>query len=95
MTTLLPNTSPKTASKTLPNMMNPLRIRQIWTLVESSQASLLVRLDDPDLEQWLMRQFSKDQTLSAVESQAMTHYVHSKLPLIRDMAEQKVPGIPA
>ena len=89
MTTLLPNTSPKA----LPNTVNPLRLRQIWTLVESSQASLMVRLDDPGLEQWLMRQFSKDQTLSASESQAMTHYVHSKLPLIRDMAEQKVPTL--
>jgi len=97
MTTLLPNTSTKTSSKTLfktlPNTMNPLRIRQIWTLVESSQASLMVRLDDPDLEQWLMRQFSKDQTLSPSESQAMTHYVHNKLPLIREIAEQKVPGV--
>ncbi|MCY7408312.1 MAG: hypothetical protein LH631_13320 [Alkalinema sp. CAN_BIN05] len=89
MTTLLSNTSPST----LPNTMNPLRLRQIWTLVESSQASLLVRLDDPGLEQWLMRQFSKDQTLSPSESQAMTHYVHNKLPLIREMAEQKVPTL--
>ena len=85
MTTLSSNTSL--------NIINPLRLRQIWTLVESSQASLLVRLDDPDLEQWLMRQFTKDQTLSPIESQAMTHYVHSKLPLIRDMAEQKVPAL--
>jgi hypothetical protein len=85
MTTLSSNTSL--------NIINPLRLRQIWTLVESSQASLLVRLDDPDLEQWLMRQFTKDQTLSPSESQAMTHYVHSKLPLIRDMAEQKVPAL--
>ncbi len=85
MTTLSSNTSL--------NIINPLRLRQIWTLVESSQASLLVRLDDPDLEQWLMRQFTKDQTLSPIESQAMTHYVHSKLPLIRDLAEQKVPTL--
>lgn len=85
MTTLSSNTSL--------NIINPLRLRQIWTLVESSQASLLVRLDDPDLEQWLMRQFTKDQTLSPSESQAMTHYVHSKLPLIRDLAEQKVPTL--
>ncbi len=85
MTTLSSNTSL--------NIINPLRLRQIWTLVESSQASLLVRLDDPDLEQWLMRQFTKDQTLSPIESQAITHYVHSKLPLIRDMAEQKVPAL--
>jgi hypothetical protein len=85
MTTLSSNTSL--------NIINPLRLRQIWTLVESSQASLLVRLDDPDLEQWLMRQFTKDQTLSPSESQAITHYVHSKLPLIRDMAEQKVPAL--
>lgn len=85
MTTLSSNTSL--------NIINPLRLRQIWTLVESSQASLLVRLDDPDLEQWLMRQFTKDQTLSPSESQAIIHYVHSKLPLIRDMAEQKVPAL--
>lgn len=95
MTNLSPSSVPNTSPKGLLNTMNPLRLRQIWTLVESSQASLLVRLDDPDLEQWLMRQFSKDQTLSPSESQAMTHYVHSKLPLIREMAEQKVPGLSA
>lgn len=95
MTNLSPSSVSNTSSKAVLNTMNPLRLRQIWTLVESSQPSLLVRLDDPDLEQWLMRQFSKDQTLSPSESQAMTHYVHSKLPLIREMAEQKVPGLPA
>jgi hypothetical protein len=79
----------------LPNQLNPLRLRQIWTLVESSQASLLVRLDDPGLEKWLMRQFSKDVTLSTGESQAANHYIHSKLPLIREMAEQKVPVMSA
>lgn len=75
----------------LPNQLNPLRLRQIWTIVESSQASMLVRLDDPGLEKWLMRQFSKDATMSVMESQAVNHYIHSKLPLIREMAEQKVP----
>jgi hypothetical protein len=75
----------------LPNQLNPLRLRQIWTIVESSQASLLVRLDDPGLEKWLMRQFDKDVTLSTTESKAVNHYIHSKLPLIREMAEQKVP----
>lgn len=95
MTNLSPSSVSNTSPKAVLNTMNPLRLRQIWTLVESSQPSLLVRLDDPDLEQWLMRQFSKDQTLSPSESQAMTHYVHSKLPLIREMAEQKVPGLPA
>jgi hypothetical protein len=94
MTSLSSSSVSTTSPKALLNTMNPLRLRQIWTLVESSQPSLLVRLDDPDLEQWLMRQFSKDQTLSPSESQAMTHYVHSKLPLIREMAEQKVPGLP-
>jgi|JI91814CRNA_FD_contig_21_7877261_length_462_multi_5_in_0_out_0_1 hypothetical protein len=77
----------------LSNQLNPLRLRQIWTIVESSQASLLVRLDDPGLEKWLMRQFEKDATLSMVETQAVNHYIHSKLPLIREMAEQKVPVI--
>jgi hypothetical protein len=78
-------------SSLLPNQLNPLRLRQIWTIVESSQASLLVRLDDPGLEKWLMRQFDKDVTLSSTECQAVNHYIHSKLPLIREMAEQKVP----
>jgi hypothetical protein len=77
----------------LPNQLNPLRLRQIWTIVESSQASMLVRLDDPGLEKWLMRQVSKDVTLSMVESQAANYYIHSKLPLIREMAAQKVPAI--
>jgi len=73
--------------------VTPLMLRQIWSIIESSQASMLIRLDDVSLEQWILRQFRSYQVLNATESQAISQYVHTKLPLIRDVAEQKIPAM--
>ena len=73
--------------------INPIRLRQLWTLVESSQASTLVRLDDPSLAEWLLRKFRSYQILDPTESKAMDAYIHTKLPLIWDLATQRMPAI--
>lgn len=75
------------------SQINPLQLRQLWTLVESSQASMLVRLDDISLAQWLLGQFRSYQILDATESKVMNAYIHTKLPLIRDLASQRMPAI--
>jgi hypothetical protein len=75
------------------SQLNPIRLRQLWTLVESSQASTLVRLDDISLAEWLLRQLRSCQILDASESKVMDAYIQTKLPLIRDLASQRMPAI--
>ena len=75
------------------SQINPIRLRQLWTLVESSQASTLVRLDDISLAEWLLRQFRSYQILDASESTLMDAYIQAKLPLIRDLASQRMPAL--
>jgi hypothetical protein len=72
--------------------MNPFLIRQLWTAVEATQATLLLNLDDNDLVQRLMRQLRDQQSLDASESSLVNHYIELKLPLIRDMAQQRLGG---
>jgi hypothetical protein len=74
------------------SQINPLRLRQFWNIVESSQASTLVRLDDESLVEALLRQFRSYQILDAHESQLVSEYIQSKLPLIRDLASQRMPS---
>lgn len=69
--------------------MTPTMLRQLWSVVETSQATTLLNLDDATLVQWLMRQFRTQRLLDADEAQLVSCYIHSKLPLIRDLAQQR------
>jgi len=70
--------------------MTPLMLRQFWAIVESTQAKVLLGLDDTHLVHWLLRQINADVAMNRNESCALRSYIHSKLPLIRDLAEQRV-----
>ncbi|MBD2021452.1 hypothetical protein H6F43_14830 [Leptolyngbya sp. FACHB-36] len=62
--------------------MSPLMLRQLWSIVERTQAHVLLSLDDTNLVQWLLKQLRTDSNEVAIYS----HYIQSRLPLIRDMA---------
>jgi succinate dehydrogenase flavin-adding protein (antitoxin of CptAB toxin-antitoxin module) len=64
-------------------------LRQLWVLVEASQTSTLLGLDDNNLVQWLLRQFRAEQSLDHNETDVLVTYIHSKLSLIRDMAQER------
>ena len=66
--------------------MNPYLLRQFWALIEVSQESLLLSLDDNALVQWLIEQITGQQDLDAAELDTLTHYAYSHVPLIRDLA---------
>jgi hypothetical protein len=72
--------------------MNPFLLRQLWSAVEATQATLLLNLDDNALVQRLMVQLGAQQSLDAAESSQINHYIELKLPLIRDMAQQRLGG---
>ncbi len=69
--------------------MTPLMLRQLWILVEAAQTSTLLSLDDNNLVQWLLRQFRAERSLDHHETDILTTYIHSKLSLIRDMAQER------
>ncbi len=69
--------------------MTPLMLRQLWTLVETTQATILIKLDDATLVQWLLKQVEVKAPLDRDQSHVLNNYIHSKLSLIRDLAYQR------
>ena len=72
--------------------MTPNMMRQLWSLVESTHAQILLDLDDANLTNWLMKQI-EDQgeaapTQSQQDSHIMRNYIQDHLLLIRDIADQ-------
>lgn len=69
--------------------MTPLMLRQLWSLVEDTQSSILLTMDDSNLVQWLLRQFRSESSLDHYETDVLANYIQSRLGLIRDLAQQR------
>ncbi|HAG84014.1 MAG TPA: hypothetical protein DD379_22320 [Cyanobacteria bacterium UBA11162] len=69
--------------------MTPTMLRQLWSLIETTQSNLLLKLDDASLVQWLLKQFKQEQALNAEEMHILSDYLSNRLSLIRDLAEQR------
>ena len=69
--------------------MNPTLLRHLWSLVERSQSSHLLNLDDNSLVSWLLEQFTGQQIINQVETDQLHHYIRAKIPLIRDLAQER------
>jgi hypothetical protein len=65
-------------------------LRQFWSLVETTQSSILLDLDDASLVQWLLRQIKSERSLNLDEAAALNTYIRSRLPLIRDLAYSRL-----
>jgi hypothetical protein len=70
--------------------INPFLLRQFWNVVETTQANLLLHLDDPTLVRQLTNDLQVQRRLDADETTAVNHYIESKLPLIRDIAQARL-----
>ena len=70
--------------------MSPTMLRQLWSVVENSQATTLVSLDDATLVQWLSKQLKTTGSLNCREADLMNEYIQSRLSLIRDLAEERL-----
>jgi hypothetical protein len=70
--------------------MTPIMLRQLWSLIETTQATLLVNLDDATLVQWLLKQLKMNSALNGKEADLLNEYIQSRLCLIRDLAEQRL-----
>lgn len=69
--------------------MTPLLLRQLWSLVEATQAQLLLSLDDNSLVQFLIGQLCGERSLNHQESDTLSTYLYSRLSLIRDLAQER------
>jgi len=70
--------------------MSPILLRQLWMLIETSQPPMLLSLDDTALVQWLMWQLNSQRLLNTEETNLFSSYIQSRLPLIRDMAHNRL-----
>lgn len=69
--------------------MNPNLLRQLWSLVEASQTSTLLDLDDNRLVKWLLEQMTGSKGINPSEADLLSRYIQSKLSLIRDLAQSR------
>jgi len=67
--------------------MSPSMLRQFWSLVETIYSEIPLALDDNSLIQWLLRQMRARRLLSGEETELLVHYIHDRLPLIRELEE--------
>jgi hypothetical protein len=67
-------------------VMEPNRLHQLWKLIESNESSLIFKLDDQSLVQWLTQQLREKQSLSNEEAAEARAYIQSRLLLIREIA---------
>jgi hypothetical protein len=70
--------------------IHPVLMRQLWLLVEGTQATLLLTLEDEPLVQRLTRQMQDSSIMDAEARNALNLYLEAKLPLIRDVAQSRL-----
>lgn len=72
--------------------MTPTMLRQLWSLVETTQPSQLVSLDDDSLVQCLLKRLKTESSINDPEVDLLNDYINSRLSLIRDLAEARLSG---
>lgn len=66
--------------------LNSITLRKLWSVVEETQAPVILKLNDADLIQQLLCQLQNKYALSPEEMQTIYRYLSDRLILIRDMA---------
>jgi len=68
--------------------MSPTMMQRFWALIETVRVNMPLALDDRSLGQWLIRQVTVQGTFDTREAAILSDYIDSRLPLIRDMAQE-------
>jgi hypothetical protein len=63
-------------------------LRQLWSVVESIPSSSLLTLDDSSLMKSLIELLQSDPAFDAGNLPAVSGYIHTRMPLIREMSQQ-------
>jgi hypothetical protein len=70
--------------------MNSSILRQLWSVVEETQANILLSFGDTELVQQLVEQVESRGLLNTEEVGTVSAYLNSRLLLIRDMARARL-----
>ena len=69
--------------------MTPTILRHLWSVVETTQSNILLKLDDASLVQWLLKQIKTTASLDHNQTTILSDYIRSRLSLIRDLAQDR------
>ena len=69
--------------------MSPKTLRLLWSVIEETQPSILLELNDTELIKQLLVQINKKQHLSSEEVTTVNTYIYSRISLIRDLANAR------
>jgi hypothetical protein len=78
------------ASTTVIRPVTPSTLRQVWSVIEETHASLLLKLSDAELLQQLLIQLVDKKQLNVEEVCDVRAYIYSRIPLIRDDAQERL-----
>lgn len=70
--------------------MNSSTLRQIWLVIEETQTNILLGFNDAELIQQLLRELENKMLLSSENNSAISAYISSRVPLIRDLAQARM-----
>ncbi len=69
--------------------MNSYRLRQIWRIIENTQADLLIDLDSVQLNKFLVQEIQQTVPLTTEDNAFLNTYIKSRISLIRDLAQSR------
>jgi len=73
--------------------MNISLLRQIWNLIETTNASELLEIGEKELIQRLLNRLDAQKPLAEQERVSLSDYLHSKIGLIKDTAESRLVSV--
>jgi len=62
-------------------------LRKLWSTVEAMPKNRISTLDDSSILAWLMDLLQADPAFDSRQSSVVSHYIQSRMPLIRDLAQ--------
>lgn len=71
-------------------LMTPFILRYIWSVIEETQANILLKLSDIELLEHLLAEFADSRQLNVEELCLVKVYIYARIPLIREDAQSRL-----
>ena len=78
------------ASTTTIQPVTPSILRYVWSVIEETQANILLKLSDVELLEHLLVQLADGKQLNVEELCTVRVYIYSRIPLIREDAQARL-----
>lgn len=74
-------------------MLDCPKLKLVWLAIEKERNNILSQASDAEITQYIVERLKMQMFLSASEQFDLYHYVQSRVPLIRDLAEIQAVGV--